>query len=234
MGRIDKLFRALSRPAYWPALARGVVPGVEHDAAFEGRDVATVIDAGVNKGQFACFAQARWPHARLICFEPLPGPRRRLRSVTSGSATIHPLALGDTPGQARMHLASREDSSSLLAPGKRQAEVFGVTEAGAAEVRVDRLDAVLDAGDLARPVLLKIDVQGFEYELLKGAQGVLHAIDLVYVECSFEALYDGQKLAGEVAALLAEAGFAQSGRFNLDHDAQGALVQADLLFQRIS
>jgi len=93
----------------------GVTATLDHDTALGRDSFATVIDVGANKGQFAVYARIRWPNARLICFEPLPNPRAKLVRVTSGHAEIHDCALGAEPGEGRMHLATRTDSSSLLA-----------------------------------------------------------------------------------------------------------------------
>ena len=232
MKRIGKALSALAVPAYWPSLARGVVPGFEHGAAFVGKDFASVLDIGANKGQFAAFAKHRWPHAKIICFEPLPGPRHRLTSLLGDRAAVHAVALGQTNGEAEMHLASREDSSSLLALGDTQKRLFSMEEERTVTVPVCRLDDVVKAGELEHPSLLKIDVQGFEYEVLKGATGLLDAIDEVYVECSFVELYVGQKMAGDVTAFLSDFGFREAGRFNVCRDGQTE-VQADLLFTRV-
>jgi FkbM family methyltransferase len=118
------------------------------------------------------------PAARLVCFEPLPGPRAKLLRVTRGQAEIHDCALGAAPGEGRMHLATRTDSSSLLALGARQKATYGMEESGELRVPIKRLDACLPT-PLPRPVLLKIDVQGFELEVLKGATGLLPQIDAV-------------------------------------------------------
>ena len=231
VNRFQKLMKLLGRPAYWPALARGVAAGVEHEAAFVCREYASVIDVGANKGQFATFARARWPAAKIVCFEPLPSPRAKLESVTTGSVEIHAIALGEVEGEAEMHVASREDSSSLQPLGDAQKQLFDMDEIGQLTVPVRRLDAVIDAAALPRPTLLKIDVQGFEYETLKGAAGLLGVIDAVYVEASFVELYTGQKLAINVAELLTDGGFTQTGQFNVYREG-GRDVQADLLFLR--
>lgn len=230
--RIGRALSALGVPAYWPALARGVVPGFEHGSAFVGREFATVIDVGANIGQFATFAQHRWPGAHLICFEPLPGPRRRLQTLLHESAEVHPVALGSHAGSAEIHVASRADSSSMLPLGEAQKRLFSMEEQQVLSVPVERLDSVVGAGDVARPALLKIDVQGFEFEVLRGATGLLRSIDTVYVECSFIELYVGQRLAGDVVELLEEFDFAAVGSFNPYHDGDGTKVQADLLFAR--
>jgi FkbM family methyltransferase len=233
MKRIGKGLSAIAVPGYWPTLSRGVVPGVEHGAAFVGLEFRTVLDVGANKGQFAAFARHRWPAARLICFEPLPRPRARLAKVLRGTGEIHPIALGETEREADMHLASREDSSSLLPLGEAQKQYFSMDEERVVSVPVRRLDTAIPAEQLQRPVLLKIDVQGFEFETLQGGSGLLELIDAVYVECSFVELYVGQKLAADVADYLHGHGLIETGRFNFCRKGSQD-VQADLLFQRVS
>lgn len=79
---------------------------------------------------------------------------------------------------------------------------------------------------------LKSCVQGFELEVLRGSASLLPEFAYVYVEASFEALYEGQALISDVAAFLEEQGFVEAGRFNIAHTADGAPIQADFLFQR--
>jgi FkbM family methyltransferase len=221
----------MMHPGLWPVAAYGVLPALEHRHAFHGLEFDVVVDVGANKGQFAAFAAARWPAASLICFEPLPGPRHKLKKVlsriASGRFDIRAKALGSTPGESVMHVATREDSSSLLNLGEAQCRLFDMKQAGTETVPVSRLDnepGVLGQGR----TLLKIDVQGFEYETLSGAGPRLQEFDAVYVECSFIELYVGQKLAPEVTEMLGAHGFSERGRFNACYDGD-VLVQADLL-----
>jgi FkbM family methyltransferase len=229
--RMRKYMKLLQTPACWGALPHGVAATMEHDAALGSDSFATVIDVGANKGQFAVYARIRWPNARLICFEPLPEPRAKLARVTRGQAEIHHCALGAEPGEGRMHLATRTDSSSLLALGDRQKTIFGMDESGELSVPIQRLDACLTP-PLLRPILLKIDVQGFELEVLKGAAHLLPHLDAVYVEASYVELYEGQALHQDVERFLIEAGFLMKGRYNI-HVHHNEPVQADLLFRRI-
>jgi FkbM family methyltransferase len=230
LNRIKKGLSALAVPAYWPTLSRGVVPSVEHAPAFRHREFASVLDVGANKGQFAEFARHRWPAARLICFEPLPDPRAKLENVVRGRAEVHQIALGNADGEMTMHVASRDDSSSLLPMGDAQKKLFSMGEEALVSVPVRRLDTVVHPNELVRPALLKIDVQGFEFETLQGALGLLPSIDAVYVECSFVELYVGQKLAVDVTELLRDFDFVEKGRFNVYRTGLQE-VQADLLFE---
>ncbi|MGB0570872.1 MAG: FkbM family methyltransferase [Alphaproteobacteria bacterium] len=72
---------------------------------------------------------------------------------------------------------------------------------------------------------MKIDVQGFELEVLRGASDLLAA---------FEVLYEGQALAEDVIVYLVAAGFAEVGRHNVSIGPEGVPIQADFLFYRES
>ena len=232
MASLGKLLALVTSPSMWPALIKGVAPTVEHRSALGRRTFDNVIDVGANKGQFAAFALATWPTAKLYCVEPLSGPRARLASVTAGRAEILAFALGETNGSIEMHVASRVDSSSILPLGERQKKVFAMEETSVLEVAIRRLDDAIASDSLTGPILLKIDVQGFERDVLAGAERVLSACDAVYIELSFVELYEGQALAGEIVEILTRAGLSLSGLFNQMYDPEGEALQADFLFLR--
>ena len=73
-------------------------------------------------------------------------------------------------------------------------------------VQAVRIDEVVDSVDV--PCLMKIDVQGYELEVLQGAEKLLPSVEFLLVECSFTELYLGQALAGEVVAYLHQRGIA--------------------------
>ena len=228
-----KLARIARRRAYWPALRAGVAASVEHADVDFRSGVRTVLDVGASRGQFAVFASARFPAARIVCFEPLAESRALLeRVVPPGRAEIHGVALGAEPGEVEMHVSDRDDSSSLLPIGEGQISVFPGTE----QVRTERVPVDVLANhltpELERPVLLKIDVQGFELGVLQGAGDALGRADEIYVECSFIELYTGQALAGEIASFLDERDFRLAGVYGVVRKADGTCVQADFLFRR--
>jgi FkbM family methyltransferase len=227
-----KLSRLATRPEHWRALREGVVASVEHaDVPFRA-DVRTVLDVGASRGQFALFALSRFPQAAIRSFEPLPGARDKLKVVTAGRVEIVAAAVGAEPGRAELNVSAQDDSSSLLPIGRRQVAEYPGTEATTTiEVDVVTLASVLSEA-LPGPVLLKIDVQGFELDVLRGAGELLSKVDEVFVECSFVELYDGQALADEVVAFLFEHDLRLAGVYGLSHTATGEALQADLLFRR--
>jgi len=231
---LRKAFKAALSPKYWAALAHGVVPTIEHGDGLAGVWPATVIDVGANKGQFTAFARARWPRAKFFAFEPLPKPSRRFRAIFGDAVSLHHVALGREESSLDIHIASREDSSSLLPIGDRQVEEFHTAEVATLTVPVRRLDEVLGGAAIVAPALLKIDVQGFEHEVLEGCSGVVDLIEWIYVEVSFVELYQRQKLYGEVEPLLASMGYAPVREHNVQFGKSGSKIQADVLFAKRS
>jgi len=146
---------------------------------------------------------------------------------------VHAIALGSTNTPAHFHVSQKRDSSSILPITDRQVEAFpGAGEAGQIVVNRARLDEVLTPQALARPSLLKIDVQGYELEVLRGSEHILHLIDEILVECSFAELYAGQPLADGVVCYLRPRGFELAGVFSVARGEAGRCLQADFHFRR--
>lgn len=129
-------------------------------------------------------------------------------------------------------MSKSADSSSLLPIGRRQTELHKNTaEIGTIEVAVHRLDEFDFHWSQSKRLLLKLDVQGFELNVLKGSVDALKHCAYVYAECSEVPLYDGQALRPEVEAFLKDQGFILQSRHNEQWDS-GSLIQADYLFCR--
>ena len=233
--RGGKLARLLLDGRFRAGLRHGVAATIEHEAALAGRDFASVVDIGANRGQFTLLCAGLYPKARIFAFEPLPGPYAILARIAARHPRIrtHQAAIGPSAGPAQMHVMRPDDCSSLLAPTARQTAIFrGSGHSGVATVALAPLDVFVTARELAPPSLLKLDVQGFELEALKGCAGLLDRFAAVYVECSFERLYADQALADEILAHLAERGFGLKGVYNAVYDGGGRAVQADFLCAR--
>lgn len=235
LNRLDKLSQAMLSRRLLHALFRyRVLAGSEHRHVLS-RDLRMVVDIGANRGQFALAVRDWAPKARVISFEPLPGPANLFRRVFSGdgAVTLHEAAIGPVAETRAMHVSARDDSSSLLPISSQQENLFpGTHEAGTTEVRAAPLEEFLRAAEIPSPAMLKLDVQGFEYEALVGCESMLPHFDRVYCECSFVELYSGQKLAYEVIDWLSARDFCLIGVFNPAYDRHGRAIQADFLFSR--
>jgi FkbM family methyltransferase len=144
------------------------------------RDGDVVVDAGASYGLFtARFARLVGAGGRVHSFEPNPARHARLRGLARGRpVVIHPVGLSDAAGSARLEIPVIHG---------REFEERAQVRRGAGPVRLATLDAELgdDGGDVA---LIKIDVEGHEGELLRGAAATLAASEpalLVEIEQRF-------------------------------------------------
>jgi len=230
--QLRKLAFAVAHPTCWPALALGVAPSIEHMDMLRSLEIDGIIDIGANRGQFSMACRIVRPLLPIVAFEPIPAEAATYRRVhgRNPKTVLVELAVGETPGTATLHLSKKADSSSLLPIGHRQTELFRNTaEVGTITVPVQRLDN-LTAHWMGRSrQLLKLDVQGFELNVLRGATEVLKTCAYVFAECSEISLYEGQALRTEVAAFLRQHGFGDPAQFS-PHYHDGQLIQADYLF----
>lgn len=237
LNRLDKLSQVIrSRRLLQALIQHRVLAGAEHRNVLT-RDLKMVVDIGANRGQFALAARRWSPQARVVSFEPLAGPADIFCREFEGDnqVVLHRTAIGPTSMKHQMHISARDDSSSLLPISSAQTAMFpGTGEVAITEVRVGPLNEFVVAEDVSAPAILKLDVQGFELDALRGCESLLHRFAWVYVECSFAELYEGQALAHEVIDWLHERGFVLSGVYNISYDREGKAVQADFLFERSS
>src|SRR5262249_13776866 len=98
------------------------------------------------------------------------------------------------------------------------------------DVPVVRLDTLLRDSELRGPILLKLDLQGFELEALKGAEETLAHCDNVLVETTFDADYEGAPSFDEVLGFLHDRGFAFVRPLSFLKGSDGRVVEMDALF----
>jgi FkbM family methyltransferase len=232
--QLRKLAKVLASSDYRDSLRRaGVAAAVEHEPLLKSLRFNTVVDIGANRGQFALAARHCNPQARIIAFEPLVGPANKFRKVLDADPLIvlHPVAIGPAASSAKMHVTAEDDSSSLLPITELQQSLFsGTNEVATETIQVEPLTLRISAADVEPPALLKIDVQGYELPVLQGCEPLLSRFAHLYVECSFVELYQGQALAAEVIEYLRQHGFNLFGVYNVQYDAAGRAIQADMLF----
>jgi FkbM family methyltransferase len=230
-----KLAALLRYPAFRRGLACGVAAGIENMELLRPLTVGSVIDVGANRGQFALLARSLFPLAPIQAFEPLQAAAERFERLFADDplTRLTRCAIGAATGPATMFVSERPDNSSLLPIGEAQVRFAPGTQRARDEVvTVERLDDVVTLADLVAPVLLKLDVQGGELAVLRGAEVTLARCDMVLAEVSFEELYAGQPLAGEIVGFLHAQGFEIIGAGHAGRDAQGRCLQIDLLFGR--
>jgi FkbM family methyltransferase len=144
----------------------------------------TVFDIGANTGQTAQQLVRHFPKARIYSFEPVPSTFQELVRNTSNYGNVEPVccALGAARGSGKMTTESLSVGNTLVVN-----EELGSSSGALVEVPVDTVDAFCADRNLQRVNLLKIDTEGYEMSVLRGAQNLLaeKRIDFILAECDF-------------------------------------------------
>ena len=197
-------------------------------------EIKTVIDVGANTGQFATMINQVFPRARIYSFEPLPDCFSALVENTAYLEQVDckQVALGREQGVQLFKQTGFSPCSSFLEPTELLTDQIPAAEqVTELEVQIDTLDHQFSERSLDSKVLLKLDVQGFEKEVLLGAAETLKKVDVVVAEVAFAVQYEGQPLFDELNALLRDCGFKYQGNVDQHLCTQTSqIIEADAIF----
>lgn len=194
--------------------------------------VRTCVDVGANVGQTALTLARMFPAAAIHSFEPVSSTYAQLCRAVAAEPRVrtYPLAMGEQPGEAEIHLAADSQQASLVA-----SEATHRASAGVERIRISTLDAWADENRVERIDFLKTDTEGFDLAVLRGAGRLLSEgrVDLVYAEVSFDANDAGHSHFPEMLAYLAARRFRFAGLLEaVYHHLPPGIAYANALFAR--
>ena len=190
----------------------------------------TVFDVGANVGQSVTAFRELLPCSILHSFEPGPTAFRQLEANTLGLENVQLVnaGVGSVTGTQLLIENDHSDMSSLLRP----AEAAWGSIVGETEVAITTLDDYCRAAGVDRIDLLKIDTQGYELEVLRGAASLMDAerIRLVYMEVTFSDMYEGLPSFDVLYRLLLDHGFGLVALYNFVMQPSLVAAWCDALF----
>lgn len=204
-------------------------------------DVDCVVDVGANSGQYGQMLRSIGYAGRIISFEPVSSCYQKLAQVAArdGNWETFQLALGEADAVLPINVTSSTDFSSFLTPNEYCSSTFGEGPrvAHVEQVPVRRLDDVLD--DLPQitghsRLYLKMDTQGFDQAVLRGAADCMDRIVALQSELSVKPVYGGAVRYLDALREFEEAGFEVSGLFPVNRDRNLRLVEVDCVMVRES
>jgi FkbM family methyltransferase len=198
------------------------------------KGVKTILDIGANTGQAAATFRKIFPEAKIYSFEPLPDCYQELTDNFKDVPLFQAfnIALGDSFGKIVFNRNEYSPSSSLLtlADNHKTNFPFAYQEVPQ-EVEIKRLDDMVEELEICSPMLIKIDVQGFEDKVIDGGLSIISKADAIIIEMSVEILYEGQVLFDGLYTKLKGMGFNYHGNYEqLCSPEDGRVLQMDSIF----
>lgn len=197
----------------------------------------TVIDVGANLGQFSIAAYYEFSSSLIIPIEPDAAVVRKLKKnlPPEVSGKVLCSAVGDFEGDINFQVNADPQNSSILPLGVDRCRAFPDNVVlKEVCVPISRLDSLLDPVNLPKPILLKIDVQGYEEKVVHGASHTLRHTRWVVMEISFARLYEGEAQFLPMIDLMSSHGFrfVKPLNFHLSGNSLD-IIEMDALFERL-
>lgn len=192
-----------------------------------------ILDVGANRGDWTRMAKAVFPKASFLLIEPQVEMRQSLNALCSKFENISWIEAGAGSKEGKLVQTIWDDlagssflphvDENLLRSGKQR------------EVEIVTIDSLLSSRNLTIPDLVKLDIQGFEIEALRGANSLFGKTELFIMEVSLFAFADvpGVPIFREVVEFMSERGYEIydiPGYLRRPFD--GALGQVDLTFAK--
>ena len=181
---IKKLIERLLNIHVYRYLPRGINKTADVKNQLPRCNIEIIFDVGANVGQSTKEFVNSFPYAQIYSFEPVESTFQELKANLKDRNKVHcfRLALGASHGKGKMILLGPSVSYSLLPLRNRLNQIKEETE----EVEIESLDNFCRSNDVHKISYLKIDTEGYDLEVLKGADQMLSEkrIDIVQVEAS--------------------------------------------------
>lgn len=195
---------------------------------------STIIDVGANSGQFTKVSSYFFPSSKIFVFEPIPTLYEKISKnfKKNKNILVNNLALGNETGIIKFNQNEYGHVSSILEISDSNSH-YPNENLTQIDVEISTLDTYFNTDILVSPALLKLDVQGFELEVLKGGLKILNKIDYIIIEANLEQLYTNQPSFTEVNKFLNDNGFELNGMLDFNIGSNNSYIEIDLLYKKI-
>jgi len=195
-----------------------------------------VFDIGAHHGWFFhCWLD--WcPNAEVHAFEPFPPSYQAIlrQYGVDPRVSLRQTGVGATVGEQTFYVLNESTvSNSFLVPNREVWESVRYNTGLVTEttVPVTTIDAYVDQQHVEQIYLVKIDVQGYEMHVLRGAEQSLPKIEHIFVEAGIQRLYEGAPRFSDAFEFLTARGFHLMA-MRAWHRGNHVLMETDMLFRR--
>lgn len=178
----------------------------------------TVFDVGANVGQTRKYFRLHLPVAKIYSFEPVKNTYEQLKNNAAGdtNCVLENMALGDEAGEKTIRLF---EGSMTVLNSLHDAVMNNAANAREEIIRIETLDHYCNEHNIQKIDLLKIDTEGYEINVLKGAERMLseHKISFVYCETGFQPQNVRNTYFPLLSEYLAQYGYLFFGLYQMDY-----------------
>ena len=194
-----------------------------------------ILDVGANSGQFSKVVSNLYPNAQIETFEPLPDLYAKIRKQfeTNKNVTIHNVALGNEIGSIKFNKNKYGHISSILDISEENKHYpKEKNDLNQIEVAIKTLDSYAFLSNKPKSIsLLKLDVQGYELEVLKGGEKTIEHLDYIVIEANLEELYVNQPSFTEINAYLNSKNFEVDGMLDFNLGNNNKYIEIDIVYK---
>ena len=198
--KLKKIFFAILNLQYFKSYLHLVCPLFELREIFTKiKEIDVLIDVGSNKGQFSILHNNYFPKAQIYSFEPQKQFLNLQKKILPDRTKYYNLCLGHKNSTTFLNITKKKDSSSILNPKYLKKSVYKVVQK--VEVKVKKFDDLLSLSS-KKKTIMKLDVQGYEKQVLLGASKNLKKIDYILIELSSSGIYKKQSTKKNIVSYL--------------------------------
>ncbi len=229
--KLARLILSFDSRLYYFFFKYGIVPSYEHSSILRYvKRTDTIVDIGANKGQFSILINHYFPNKNIILFEPLKIEYQILKKIfkKKNNIKVKNYLVGNSHNTTSINVSKKRDSSSILKPDKLQIDYYPSSKTiSRKKVQMVKLKSI--SKFIKFPTFVKIDVQGYELEVLKGME--YEKIKYICLEGSDLNLYEKQPIIKDITLFLKKRNFKKILEYNVNRDKNGKVIYGDYLFK---
>jgi len=235
MNFLKKIYNLCKSKIWLKGMLSGIYATIELKELIKGiKTPETIIDIGSNKGQFILLIEKIYPNKNIYSFEPIKEMINKQKKFFAYKNNIifHNVALGSSNTLKEFLITTRMDSSSFLkiVSDKNKSKNYDIVENR--NIQINTLDDLLVNEKISHPVLIKIDVQGYELEVLRGANNLLKKTDYLLLEVSKNEMYQNQPIEKVIVEYLKNLNFDILKSNNWSKIQNTNFYQRDIIFYK--
>ena len=188
-----------------------------------------VVDIGANVGKWSQLLKSIYPEAKVLMIEPQSKHKDCLENIcnTYSGYMFSPSLLGASQqDEIEFYITDDGHENSGSSVFRENSNV----PANVNRIPMTTLDNIIVQSKLGFPNFIKLDVQGYELEVLKGAEDTIKSVDFILLEVSIWPYNVGGPLIDEVIAWMDSKNFVTYDLCEVHRRNDGVLLQIDILF----